>query len=115
MVPLLVTELEVCNVRRPPDWMSTEPPATVKFEPGCIVSEPPFATVRLPPDCTVMLAPLMTLPPPASVSWPPDWMKIEQPLQPRFNPVIGLGMMLLTMSIVGDAFVSAAVSPGAQP
>src|SRR4051794_11504754 len=42
-------------------------------------------------------------------------MKIEQPLQPRFRPMIGFGTTLSTMSSVGAAFVSAAVSPGAQP
>src|SRR5258707_15310509 len=42
-------------------------------------------------------------------------MSMTQPLQARLSPMIGLGMVLLTMMVVGEAFVSEALSPGAQP
>src|SRR5258706_10860274 len=42
-------------------------------------------------------------------------MSITQPLQARLRPMMGLGMELSTMIVVGEAFVSEALSPGAQP
>src|SRR5947199_243468 len=71
--------------------------------------------VSVPPPPSVPPALTDTVLPFESVTVFDGSMVSVQPLQPRFSPMIGLGMTLSTMSSVGDAFVSAALSPGAQP
>src|SRR4051812_17639911 len=67
------------------------------------------------PPSTFSVEPLPIVPAPASVSEPPETISISHPLQERLRPAMGFGTALLTVKMVGEAFVSVAVSPVAQP
>ena len=105
-----------------PEFVIVSLPATTasinsSLAPACKVSG--AFTFNVPPlILRVAPFPMMLVPGPDSVNDVPDSMSTTQPLQARLSTLMVMLVLLLLLSsvmVVGEAFVSEALSPDAQP